>query len=195
MGRTRNAGINMKDQYPKQRKIKVPDLSLFSHWPEKPYRWMVEGLVRVIEKVEGEDANYLIALGLVCYTEVLGHEIRKFKKLSHGLGNSKNAFDTFFGEYMGYQALLDKHPIYDWFRCGLCHEFMIKLTDGGRKSGPFHFFDGNEDEKEMLKNSYDADVSRGIVISSSGVRLLVIEPYLRDFINGVEKFLKESGQI
>ena len=177
-----------------QRKIKTPDLELFYHWPEIPYRWMLEGLIRTTEKVEGDGANYLVALGLVCYTEVMGHEIRKFKRLHYGSGYSKVSFDTFLGEYMGYKDLLDKYPIYDWYRCGLCHEFMIKTVDGGRKSGPFHFFVGNEKERETLKETFDADVSKGIVIASNGIRFLVIEPYLHDFIKGVEKFLKESRQ-
>lgn len=177
-----------------QRKIKVPDLNSISHWPEKPYRWMIEGLVRTIEKVEGDDANYLVALGLVSYTEIMGHEVRKFKKLSYGSGNSKEAFDTFLGEYIGYKDLL-KHPVYDWFRCGLCHEFKIKLTEGGQKSGPFHFFNGNENERKTIKNLLGADPALGIVVTSNGQRLLFIESYLNDFTKGVEKFLKESKQI
>ena len=179
----------------KQRKIQTPKLDLFLHWPEKPYRWMLSGLVRAIEEVEGEDINYLVALGLVCYTEVMGHQIREFKKLPFGAGYSKASFDIFLGEYMGYKDLLAKYPIYDWFRCGLCHEFAIKNIDGGRKTGPFHFFVGSEDEKEIIKNNFDADVSKGIVIGSNGIRFLVIEPYLHDFINGIEIFLKESGKI
>lgn len=134
-----------------QRKIKTPELDSFSHWPEKPYRWMLSGLIRTIEKVDGDDINYLIALGLVCYTEVIGHEIRKFKQLPSGLKYSKISFDTFLGEYMGYRDLLGKYPIYDWCRCGLCHEFMIKNTDGGKKLDRFIFLLVMKKRKKLLE--------------------------------------------
>lgn len=179
----------------KERKITVPPLESFSHWPEIPYRWMLSGLVRTMQEIQGPDANYLVALGLVCYTEIMGHEVLKFRKLSHGLKHSKEAFDLFLGEYMGYRDLLDKHPIFDWFRCGLCHEFTIKLKDGGTESGPFHFFSGTNNEAEFLKNNFNVDPTRGIAIAPNGKRILFIEPYLKDFRSGVEKFLKESGQI
>ncbi|HEY4486828.1 MAG TPA: hypothetical protein VJB70_03820 [Candidatus Paceibacterota bacterium] len=179
----------------KERKIILPNMESFSHWPEIPYRWMMSGLVRVIERVEGVDANYLVALGLICYTEIVGHEILKFKGLPFRTGNSKQAFEVFLGEYMGYKDLLGKYPIYNWYRCGLCHEFTIKTTDGGKKSGPFHYFNGSDYEKENLKMSLGADASKGIFIASNGVRLFLIENYLQEFQSGIEKFLKESGKI
>ena len=177
-----------------QRKIQTPSLD-FSQWPEIPYRWMVEGLIQVIDKVEGESANYLVALGLICYTEVVGHEIRKFRNLSYGSGYSQDSFDTFLGEYMGYKDLLDKYPVYDWYRCGLTHEFKIKNVDGGIKTGPFHYFDGTRDEAQMLQELFGVDVSKGIAIASNGVRLFLIEPCLHDFVSGIGKFLKESSQL
>ena len=178
-----------------QRRIKTPELGSFSHWPEIPYRWMLDGLIHTIKKVEGVHANYLIALGLISYSEIIGHEIRKYKNLQTGRGYSKDAFDTFLGEYMGYKELLKTYPIYDWYRCGLCHEFKIKDKDGGKKTGPFHFFIGSNKEAQLIKNDFGADVSKGIVIGSNGLRYLIIEPYLKDFTNGIEKFLKESQQI
>lgn len=151
--------------------------------------------MHTIQKVDGAYANYLVALGLICYTEVIGREIRKFKKLPYSQKYNQECFNTFLGEYMNYQDLILSHPnLYNWYRHGLCHEFKIKNI-GAKESGVFHFFIGNEDEKETIKNLFNADVTRGIVISSNGKRLLFIENYLGDFADGMEKFLKESKQI
>jgi len=178
------------------RKIKVPEPKSYSHWPEKPYKWMLTGLIHTIQKAGGVEANYLVALGLVCYTEFMGHEVLKFRNSPSGSGQGKNAFNLFIKEYMDYSELLDKHEeIYDWFRCGLCHEFKIKNVDGGRETGVFHFFVGNSEEVEKVKKLVDADPTKGIAISKQGKRILFIEPYLRDFQKGVEKFLKESNEI
>ena len=178
-----------------QRKIKTPELNSFSRWPEKPYQWMMEGLVHTIQNVDGSYANYLVALGLVCYTEVVGREIRKFKKLPFGARYNKECFNTFLGDYMNYQDLLVSHPnLYRWYRHGLCHEFKIKNV-GTRESGVFHFFTGNKKEEKIIKKFFNADVTRGIVIGSNGKKLLFLENYLRDFAKGIEKFLKESKQI
>lgn len=179
-----------------QRKIKVPDLNSISHWPEKPYRWMITGIIRAISEIEGEDANYLVGLGLFCYSEIIGREIMKFQEPEKNWdtwNTNKPCFNKFLKEYMGYGELLDRYPnLYDWFRNGLCHNFTIKVIPGG-KSGVFHYFD----DPDIVKfQNVGVDTSRGIMIANNtSDRILVIEPYLKDFSKGVEKFLKESGQI
>jgi hypothetical protein len=71
--------------------------------------------------------NFLLALGLCCYTEYWG-------KLELGigqeddLGKSRYSFETFLKrmdcEY--YTDLLDKKPIYKDIRCGLAHMYLIE---------------------------------------------------------------------
>ncbi len=65
--------------------------------------------------------NFLVALGLLCYTEFAGSLIP-----SVGSG-SRTKFDTFFdrlGE--GYRSLRGSHNVYNIFRCGLAHEYFVK---------------------------------------------------------------------
>jgi len=70
--------------------------------------------------------NFLAALGLLCYTEVMGGIRRTTLKQ----GNGRCNFETFL-RYMGdqYGALLDADPpldVYRDFRCGMAHEYLTK---------------------------------------------------------------------
>jgi hypothetical protein len=68
--------------------------------------------------------NFLCALALLCYTEVLGGVSRG----TLASGQAKKNFEAFFRE-MGaeYVALLnDGVDVYGQFRCGMAHEYLIK---------------------------------------------------------------------
>jgi len=148
----------------KRRKIDFPE----------PYSFMIDDLERSIKLAK---ANYLVALGLFCYSEIIGRYILRFKKRK---ANNSDSFNTFVRDYMGYKKLINKYgdKIYDWFRHGLCHEYYIK----GEITGVYVVYD-----KKTSK--------QGIAISKDKTkRFLVIKPYLRDFKKGIIKFLKESRQ-
>ena len=87
-----------------------------------------------IKKGIDAKANYLAALGLCAYTEHLGGFI------SGNLGKlhcSRSSFKAFLNEmgadYSKNEDLMDN--IYDCVRCGLVHEYFIKPTRPGGKSG------------------------------------------------------------
>jgi hypothetical protein len=88
--------------------------------------WICGDIIKVI----GTGANYLTALGLLSYTEIIGSFIT-------GKGEpASDNFDTFFRRLGSeYDKLLKKHNkkrankkhvIYDDLRCGLLHEYVIK---------------------------------------------------------------------
>ena len=66
--------------------------------------------------------NFLIALGLSCYTEYWG-------KLSLGIAkdNSRQCYYSFFGRLgTEYQKLINSgYDIYNKVRCGLVHSYMM----------------------------------------------------------------------
>jgi hypothetical protein len=73
------------------------------------------------DKIRGAP-NFLIALGLSCYTEAWG-------KLLQGIarGKSQICYESFIRK-LGpeYGKLLDrKYPVYDTVRCGLAHAYLM----------------------------------------------------------------------
>jgi len=64
--------------------------------------------------------NFLVALGLLCYTEFAG------SLLTTGSGAGKR-FNAFFDE-LGprYKAFRKQHNVYGDLRCGLAHEYFVK---------------------------------------------------------------------
>jgi hypothetical protein len=94
--------------------------------PSDSARIMARDVKREIETArDGHDAgNFLCALALLCYTEVLGG-IRRGTLAS---GNGRTNFECFFRE-LGpeYERLLDDGvDAYRLFRCGMAHEYLIK---------------------------------------------------------------------
>lgn len=99
--------------------------------------WMCDDIYRSIFNAR---ANFLVAMGLFNYIEVVGSFItgpfkldannkikinRRGKKIET---KSKDRFEAFFA-YMGneYIELMRQKPkVYDELRCGLTHEYLIK---------------------------------------------------------------------
>jgi hypothetical protein len=108
----------------------------------------------------GPAANFVCALGLLCYTEVLGG----VKRGTLGRGQAKKNFDSFFAS-MGtpYAALLSKVDIYGVFRCGMAHEYFVK----------------GEATVAMLKGVEPAGIAQD---TATGRYYFVVERYFEDFI-------------
>ncbi len=173
----------------RQREIKIPPNEEYLNWPA-PYSWMLHDLSQSIKNAE---ANYLVGLGLFCYSEIIGREILKKRLPNQKKFKNPECFNVFLKEYMGYVELINNFgpKIYDWFRHGLCHEYLIKINIPGGKSGIYLF----RDEKEDISN-YSFDITKGIVVSpDEKFKILLIEPYLENFKDGIKKFLIETGQI
>jgi len=160
-----------------------------SKWPKR-YNWMI----RDLRRAKKANANYLVSLGLLCYTEIVGRDILKYRNpnIKPSKLKGKKCFDLFLGEYMGYTDILKKYgeKLYSWYRHGLCHEYSIK----GEKTGVYAYY-----EQNSLKaiEELGVDTTRGIAIprDNKKIRFLVVGPYLKDLTKGIEKFLKESKQI
>jgi hypothetical protein len=103
--------------------------------------------------------NFLCALGLLCYTEVLGG----VKRGTLARGQGKANFDAFFSDLgQEYGGLLSSGVnVYEIFRCGMAHEYLIK---GGAVV-------------KMLKNSEPAGIAR-----VPGGYYLCVERYFEDFL-------------
>ena len=159
-----------------------------SKWPEKPYRWMAEDL----HKSLNAKANYLVGLGLFCYTEVLGKKILEFREPEKNFWNNRYnrpAFNLFLGEYMGYQDIIDnsQDKVYDWFLNGLKHQYFIK----GSNSGVYLYFD-SPSEKKLRERGIDTN--KGLIILD-GNNILLAQIYFNHFLTGIQEFLQESEQL
>lgn len=65
--------------------------------------------------------NFLAALGLLCYTEFGGRLKYNRSKASE---NFNRFFDDLGPEYKAFRQA--GHNVYDIFRCGMAHEYMVK---------------------------------------------------------------------
>jgi hypothetical protein len=173
-----------------EREIEIIKIENRDHWPEV-YQFMVDDLIRSIKEAK---ANYLVALGLFCYTEVVGRHILRFreKKINQLFRNNGRCFKTFAKDYLGYGEILDKNPnAFDVYRNGLSHEFYIKKDPAGRATGVFLYYGDDERDRNKMRAS-GIDLDKGIAISTDGVnRVFVIEPYLNAFIKGIDVVSEE----
>lgn len=67
--------------------------------------------------------NLLAALGLLCYTEVMGG----IERGTLAPGNGRQNFETFF-KWLGpdYESFLETEDAYEMLRCGMAHEYLVK---------------------------------------------------------------------
>lgn len=108
----------------------------------------------------GEDAgNFLAALALLCYTEVLGG----IRRGTLAAGNGRENFECFFRELgPAYSRLLDEGvDVYSLFRCGMAHEYLVKGSA----------------TVSMLKGVEPA----GVAIGPDGHRYFCVERYFEAF--------------
>lgn len=159
-------------------------------------RWMIEDTERAMFDAK---ANFLVAQGLVNYSEVIGSFILPG-------GNSGERFDTFLAR-MGetYERLLHRfnnkrrtnpHVVYDDLRCGLTHEYTIK-----RKKFIIYNYDGRGHLSDTEINNLSINISGVDIPSSTGIMHTwegkrgvwhFIDPkYWLDFKNALEQYKNE----
>jgi hypothetical protein len=105
-------------------------------------------------------ANFLCALGLLCYTEALGRWVPGVKR------GSRNAFEAFFGRLgPSYEKFITAgEDPYDFYRNGMVHAYLAK----GRA------------QIAMLENPA-RPVACGVLVDN-GYYTFVVERYFQDFV-------------
>lgn len=142
-------------------------IKLIYNWKYKnkwPYNGMVDDLYRGIQANE----NFLVALGIIVYSEAVGGEIIGFRK--HGDGCK--CFREFTEKYIGYK-FPDWGNIYDKVRNGLTHLYGMKAKVS---------------EVNMDLGNLDYG------ISDKGEKIIIhVHSYFKHFVRGLEKYLDSKN--
>jgi len=168
--------------------------------------WMCNDISRSIFSAK---ANFLVALGLMNYTEILGSfitgefqkdnsdTIKLNQKAEHIKTTSTERFNSFFRRLGdSYKELIDikKLKVYDELRCGLTHEYLVK-----KKQFCIYGTDSflNEQEMNSLPNpiSPKSIAHSGVIyqVDPSGNETWhILNPkYYIDFKRAKEKLISE----
>ena len=133
--------------------------------------WPYNGIVNDLWRGVQAEQNYLVALGLFAYSEVLGRRILGTIGQS---GGGTEAFREFTEKYVGYSFSDDAEwrMVFNKYRNGLAHEFYIKQPGSG---------------------VYNDDGSAKCGIDISGAHfILKIHSYFLHFVRGIESALDQG---
>ncbi len=136
----------------------------WDHSDKEPYHWMVNDLYRGIQA----EQNYLVALGIFSYSEILGREI---SDSINKKGGGSDCFREFTEKYIGYE-FTDWENIFDDIRNGLAHRYFIKNRLG------------------TICND-NGDLPCGIVENADKIDIH-INTYFRHFVKGLKKYLDQN---
>jgi len=140
----------------------VSHAEISAFFDEYVFGFIASDVRREIEHARaGEPAgNFLCALGLLCYTEVLGGVQRG----TLAAGQAKANFEAFFSALgAAYATLLAGGlDVYRVFRCGMAHEYFVK----------------GEATVTMLRGVEPA----GVAQAPSGRYYFCVEHYFEDFL-------------
>jgi hypothetical protein len=157
--------------------------------------WMIGDTERAMFQAR---ANFLVAQGLLNYTEIAGSFIAPD-------GYPGERFDVFFGR-MGqpYKDLLKrfngrrkKHPhvVYDDLRCGLTHEYVIKRKRFTVFNPPNQMSDEAIDNITVNLSGTKVRIQCGVIhakIGASTNAWFIVNPkYWLDFKNALEAYWNE----
>jgi hypothetical protein len=147
---------------------------------EKSLRW-------VNEKLSNDDnplgaPNFLLALGLCCYTEYWGKLVLGIGQKNEK-GKSKRSFETFLkmldGEY--YPNLLErKKTIYKDVRCGLAHMYLIENAHARVDTGE--------------SGSHGIEYYAAQNNKSQGEYIFWVRKYFAEFQTAVDSYISDLNQ-
>jgi len=127
--------------------------------------FMYNDIRRTIDKAK---ANFLVALGLSTYTEIMGGFVTGHLQDSGWSRKNYEAFLPYLGTY--YEELKHQIDLYTRVRCGLVHEYFIK--------GRF-----------MIARNFDQENRPGVYYDESLDHITIaVENYFQDFQAGVQRF-------
>ncbi len=144
-----------------------------------------------IESANNQGANFLVALGLSIYTEVMGGLVTGALKQRGRSKSNYEAFLPFLGQY--YVNLDKKVGLYDRVRCGLAHGYFIKGPNNSivrtlvdRNGSPDNvpgilYSDPSAPLTALIDSAQPVNVPAGTIIFGT-------RNYFRDFMGGVEQY-------
>jgi len=126
---------------------------------EKMQHWMINDLRNACIKAK---ANLLVGMGIFNYIEILGG----FYHYNENNGYAKRRFDFVFGQLMNQYSKIynelkmrTRKGAYDVLRCGLTHEYLIKVYKMKDIEKTMHFtIYGVEDEVQYTQTVLSRDL-------------------------------------
>jgi hypothetical protein len=153
----------------------------------KQYVWGF--MIGNVEVAKNDNLNFLVALGLSSYTEIMGGLVTGLLRTKNNGGKNYRSFLPYLGRY--YVDLDQRIDLYSRVRCGLAHEYFIKGSGMVVKS--------------LVDKNKQLETNKGILYVDSGqpnsftgnegtfslpgdTVIFAIENYLRDFTAGTYSF-------
>lgn len=145
------------------------------YFHEYIFGFMYNDIRRAIEDAR---ANFLVALGLSVYTEIMGGFVTGHLKDTRWAKKNYKAFLPYLGSY--YVNLDKQIDLYSRVRCGLVHEYFVK-------GGP-----------AMIAVKFDNEKLPGIIYTPKYDHIhIALAHYFKDFKYGAQKYyeLLKSGDV
>ena len=140
-------------------------------------KWPYRGIVCDIRAAIKGKANFLAALGLLVYTEVIGRLI--LQSLGVHKPRDEDCFYLFYERYMGKDAR--RRKIYEHFRHGLAHGYAFNAADNSRvRMRP--------DPDWIPPDSHSGAIS----FQRRRIKSVLVNAYFRDFQRGLVKWVTEQ---
>lgn len=144
----------------------LKEVKLYFEWKyalskDNPFNWMINDLYRGVQTC----SNYLVAMGLMNYSEVIGWIILNESKRANGW----KCFEEFTKKYIGYTEFTREY--WEDIRHGLAHNYYIKDRVGTITQDP---------KKEH----------KGVELSDT--ISIYVNVYFEDFVKGEEKYMDEQ---
>lgn len=141
------------------------------------FKWPYSGMLNDVRSAIAGRANFLAALGLLVYTEVIGRWILE----AHGIKKPKDeeCFYVFYEGYMGRKGAR-RRKIYELFRHGLAHGYTFNAADLSRSR--------MRPDPGWIPSSSRAGV---ISFQRRRIKSFLVNAYFRDFQDGLAKLAKE----
>lgn len=143
--------------------------------------WPYSGIVADLRAAVVGKANFLVALGLLVYTEVMGRWILQER------GNSgpshPDSFYCFYEKYMGKKGAR-RRKVYEHFRHGLAHGYTFNAADLSRvRMRP---------DPDWLPPDSRVPV---VTFQKRRIKSFLINAYFRDFQRGLVKWAAERPDL
>ena len=158
-------------------------VSIMVAFPLNPdqFRWHYNGMISDLRSAMAGKANFLCALGLLVYAEVLRRDVLERRGLKKP--GREESFYCFWEEFMKLpRGTGDK--IYEHFRHGLAHTYKFLAADMSivaMHSDP---------------NAISPDPLPAISMSPDGkIKTITVNAYWRDFQRGIISFAREYPDI